>query len=277
MKRLILCLRALQIYFVILLALCSSNAIYLDCDYSIRNVSGFTNAYTCIAGFRPSSGNRDVLDVSQNHIEGYNNSDVTALIINESIAFAPHNVYRFFPNLVLYTIFNKNTSELARESLAGLKSLIGFDFGLNNLRIIEEDLFIDNPVINWIYFDNNPIQHVAFNVFDRPQLNYLYLNDTICIDGFSRDDPVTLDILKFRITVNCPPTFEMLERRIINGNLLQNIIALRIESEVEPMRTKLHEIEEEQRLLIQRVEDLELRNTTLGLHAVEKNVYLSQI
>lgn len=64
-------------------------------------------------------------------------------------------------------------SELTRESLTRLKGLIGFDFGLKNLRTIEEDLFIDNPLIKWIYFDNDPIQHLAYNVFDKSAIELL--------------------------------------------------------------------------------------------------------
>lgn len=249
--------RFLKTSFLILLALYSSNGVLLDCVYSDRIVGVIGNLYTCTAGILPSDGGRNVSDVTHRHLVGRDNDDVQALFIDESIAFTPRNIHSFFPNLVAFTIYNKNTAELTRESLKGLNDLRLFEFSYNSLRIVEPDLFIENPKIEWIHFGNNPIRHVGFNVFDNLQnLKSLYLDNTACIDELAIN-PVDLDILKFRILVNCPPTFEMLETKLVSGSILQNIITAHIEDEIDPIRDLLHEIEAEQISLLARVEILE--------------------
>lgn len=252
--------------FLILLALCSSNGILLDCVYTDSDIGVIGNLYTCTAGILSSPGNRDVSDVTHNHNGGRNNSDVKALIINEDIDFTPRNIHSFFPNLAAFIINNRNTAELTRESLKGLTSLRHFDFGINLLRVIEEDLFVENPLLQWIYFGSNPIRHVGFNVFDDlPNVNTLDMANTTCINLVAISPP-DLDNLKFRILVQCPPTFEMLEARLVSGSVLQNIITAHIEEEVDPIRDMLIEMEEEQRSLLARVEVLEEYRNETGYH-----------
>ncbi len=180
-----------------------------------------------------------------------------ALIFNENIEFTPFNIHTFFPNLEALDLLNKGTSELTRESLKGLNSLRLLNFGRNKLQTIETDLFIENPDMERLYFENNPLRHVAFNVFDDLQrLNFLDVTETLCIDQ-SATTIDQIDSLKFHILVQCPPTFEMLEEKVVNGSLLHKIVAALIDSNIDPIRDTLDKIEEEQRLLIERVDALE--------------------
>ncbi|XP_037029924.1 leucine-rich repeat-containing G-protein coupled receptor 5-like [Bradysia coprophila] len=247
-----------QTSFIILLALGLSNGIFLECDYALRSVGTIGNVYSCLARIHPSPGEKNVSDVSHNHLDGRVDADVESLILNDNIAFTPFNIQNFFPNLVAIDINGKGTLELTRESLKGLQSLRYFSFSRNQLQIIEPNLFIENPRIEWIYFDGNPIRHVAFNVFDHlEELRVLYMIETTCINEGANTDKNAVDLLKFRILVNCPPTFEMLEEKIVRSSLLQIIIAAQIDREIDPINEALEEIVEEQRLLIERVEALE--------------------
>lgn len=249
--------RFLGTSLVILLSLGLSNAIFLECDYGNRSVGTIGSIYTCLARFHPSPGEKNVTDVSHNHLDGRGDADVQALIFNDDISFTPFNIHQFFPNLVAIDINGRNTSELEKESLKGLQSLRFLSFSRNKLAIIESDLFSENPLIEWIYFEGNPIRHVAFNVFDHlERLRTLYMSDTTCIDEVATNLN-DVNLLKFRILVRCPPTFEMLEDKILKGSLLRSIIAAQIDKETDPIKEALEEIAEEQRLLIERVEALE--------------------
>lgn len=249
--------RFFQASLVILLWLSLSNAIYLECDYKNQPVGSIGTFYTCLAKFHPSPGEKNVTDVSHDHEDGRGDADVEALIFNEPLSFTPFNIYQFFPNLVAIDINGKETSELVRDNLKGLQSLKYFSFSRNKIQIIESDLFAENPLMESIYFDGNPIRHVAFNVFDDlKELRTLYMSDTTCINE-SATIPNAVDLLRFRILVYCPPTFEMLEEKIVNGSLLQSVIAARIQNEMDPIKEALDEIAEGQRLLIERVDALE--------------------
>lgn len=82
------------------------------------------------------------------------------------------------------------------------------------------------------------------------------MDNTTCISQYANNRS-DVDILKFRIIVNCPPTFDMVEKKFVNGSLLQNLIASRIEQEVDPILDVLNEIEGELRVISERVNVLE--------------------
>lgn len=173
--------RFLKISFMILLALCSSNAVILDCVYSYRTNGVVGNLYTCTARVLPSSSGRYVYDVSHNHLDDHDNSDVKSFIIDQTaVDFTPRNISNFFPNLIVFTAYNRNLSELTRESLAGLGSLRLFDFGNNNLRIIEQDLFEENLLIERLYFESNPIRYFI-KIIWLPLAFIFFVLQTCCI------------------------------------------------------------------------------------------------
>ncbi|KAG4077687.1 hypothetical protein HA402_015730 [Bradysia odoriphaga] len=247
-----------QTSFVVLLTLGLSNGIFLECDYALRPVGTIGSVYSCLATVHPSPAGRSVSNVSHNHLDDFGDADVLSLIFNDNIAFTPFNIQDFFPNLVAIDINGKGTSELTRESLKGLQSLRHFSFSRNQLQVIETNLFIENPLIESIYFEGNPIRHVAFNVFDHLEgLRTLYMSETTCINENATSDLNAVDVLKFRILVHCPPTFEMLEEKVVKSSLLQIIVAAQIDREIDPIHEALEEIVDEQRLLIERVEALE--------------------
>ncbi|KAJ6639147.1 hypothetical protein Bhyg_11887, partial [Pseudolycoriella hygida] len=256
-----------KLFFVISLTLYSTNGVILDCDYRMLPHGAYGSLYTCTAGILPSFGNRSITDVSHNHLDDRDNDDVKALVIAQMIPFTPLNIHVFFPNLISFAMYNTNTSELTSESLKGLEDLKLFDFGLEDLKLfdfgmntittIERDLFAANPSLESVSFERNPLMHVAPKVFDLPSLHTLNIRSTTCIDDLANNDRAAVDSLKFRVIVKCPPTFEMLEEAIINGDQLRNIVKAQVENEVDPIRDILKEIEIEQNLLAERVEALE--------------------
>lgn len=240
------------------MALCSVNCIYLDCNYRPRTFNDLGTLYSCdVVTIHPSGGNTTISDVSHNHVGDNGNGDVEALIFLVDIDFTPFRIEEFFPNLVYLSLRNRKTSTLKRESLLGLTHLRQLDFGGNGLRIVEPNLFEGNPDIQRVYFENNRIRHVAFNVFDNLEsLETLYMDDNDCIKE-NANVAGDIDLLKFHILVNCPPTIDMLEDRIVNGSLLKSIVTALIDEKIEPIVERMDEIERTQHDLIERVEDLE--------------------
>lgn len=230
----------------------------LDCTYSFILHEGIGDAYTCTARVISVGEPYDVTYVSDNHLEGQDHSTVRGLVFNQTLIFTPRNIHVFFENLEVYISRNTGLPDLTGATLTGLSNLRLLDFGGNNIKTIENDLFIANPFVEIIYFDLNPIRHVASEVFDNlNELHTLNMNDTTCISDFADNDKSKIDILKFRLIVNCPPTFVMTESKIIDGSVLQSKIQQRIDIALDPITAILLEIEEEQLLLQQRIEDLE--------------------
>lgn len=255
----------------------SSTGLILQCTYSLQGPD-----YRCAAqiNFDGVASSRVVTEVSQNHLDGKNNSDVTQLLITETfVGFIPLNVSAFFPILDRFDMRNASITEITRDSLRGLFRLRTFYAFRNLIERIGVDVFIDNPELQVIYFDNNPVRHVAHRVFDHlTQLITLGFSFDNCIGGGAYNRAAVV-LMMSRLLVNCPPTFEMIETQIINGELLQEqfivarnetdqriteeINAVRAETveEINAVRTdtdqQITELSEEIRVLRQRLDLLE--------------------
>ncbi|KAG4077682.1 hypothetical protein HA402_015725 [Bradysia odoriphaga] len=242
-----------------------SSGLMLECVYSTKIQDDIGLLYTCEARVVPVGDERYVFNISEKseHLEGFDNDDVEALEYNAPIGFTPRNVSSFFPNLQLIKANGIESDSLTREDLTGFARLRSLRFSGNNLKEIGNDLFIENPLLTLISFDNNQIRHVAHNVFDKlAGLRTLYMMNNSCIDQFVYNDPNMVPVVLFQILLECPPTFEMIEERIVNGNKLGLTVQSQIDTATATLHTKLEAIVEQLGLLEDRVELLE-RNSTI--------------
>jgi Leucine-rich repeat (LRR) protein len=58
----------------------------------------------------------------------------------------------------------------------------------NKLRLLPGGLFAKNPNLNWINLKGNQLQVISYTLFDNLVLNYLGLNENICINKFWSGD-----------------------------------------------------------------------------------------
>lgn len=228
---------------LLLLALLgSSTGVILQCNYTLSG-----SAYPCQAQVIFVGDSRAVTEVSHNHLAGKNNSDVTQLhIINQVVGFIPNNVSEFFPNLDYFDVFNTAVAEITRDSLKGLHRLRIFYADWNRIKSIGSDLFADNLELQEISFYSNPIKHVAHRVFDHlTQLKHLNFAHTACINSDASGRTATVQLI-LKLPISCPPTFEMIETQIVNGEMLE-----------EKFIVARNETDQQIRVLIQRLELLE--------------------
>lgn len=250
--------RFLKNVLVFLGLLVVANGLWLECNFVFTNQGELGRTYTCLANIVSIGDERSVSEMYGEHVDGQNDSSVHALLYNQIINFTPRNISSFFPNLRVLQANSINSSELRREDLEGFKSLTSLRFANNNLREIDNDLFIKNPLLTSIYFEHNPIRHVAHNVFDSlTELNTLYMFNTSCTSKFAANNRSDVELLKFRLLLECPPTFRMTEERIVNGDALSDKVKFQIDNELDIFYTKLEAMEEQQSDLEQRVKVLE--------------------
>lgn len=180
----------------------------LDCEYLLVD----DVEYSCFARVYFIGDSKLVTNVSQNHMSGRGNRDVTNIYFphNQAIPFTPSGIHLFFPNIELLDLSNCGV-QLKREHLEGLKNLKYLFFNGNNLEVVESDLFIGNPLLRYINFQSNPIRHIAHNVFDHlHSLTFLDFHRSTCIDQWAAGRAEVL-ALQSRLIQYCPPTFEMSE------------------------------------------------------------------
>lgn len=256
-------LRFLQVALITFSMVTICNGIILDCEYSFKDNWNIANIYTCTARIISVGDYRNVSDVTFNHLDDLTNADVKGLIFeNQILDFAPFNIHSFFPNLESFDLSSGLVDELTSDHLTGLKELQQFRFENNTLRIIESNLFNENPLLTWISFDGNPVRHVGHNVFDELELLHslsLSGNDDACTNQTASNSRTDVDLLLFQLIVKCPPTFEMTENKIVNGLPLQEKIdqQIALKVDLDPITATLLQIEENLRELELRVEELE--------------------
>lgn len=132
------------------------------------------------------------------------------------------------------------------------------------VQVIESDLFTESPTWIAISFNRNLVRHVGHGAFDNlPNLTHLHFTDTTCINQVTTT-LTAAELIKFRFIVNCPPTFEMTETKIIQGNQLQGQTEHQIEDHLNPLNTtvlahhaEIQSLLNEVQLLRRRVDMLE--------------------
>lgn len=230
----------------------------LDCNYTMTSNWNSGSIYTCTARIVFLGDTREIVDVSYDHLPGLTNADVRGLnIINQSLTVVPRGISNFFPNLQSLYLFDVSVDEVTNSDLTGLGGLKQFRLAAN-VQTIESDLFINNPLLESIEFTTNPIQHVAHHVFDNlVNLTSLHLTKATCIDESTVKNRADTKLLTFKLIVNCPPSFEMTETKIVDGNRLQNKVDERVGLKTDPLVELLLESEKRVEELEGRVEALE--------------------
>jgi hypothetical protein len=242
----------------------SSEALILDCTYSVRGFFNLPNLYTCTARVVFIGDPRHVTEVSTNHLPGRNNNDVLGISIqNQNLKFLPRNISNFFPNTQGFDVNYCGLEKIEKEDISGFKNLSTFYPADNNIRLIPNDMFEDNPLINFIAMGRNPIRHIAANVFDNLPLTELYLNPLSCINAEAVNRSNVKDLI-FKVAVSCPPTFEMNFERIQARLQLENNcdqcerrIDEQISERINPLTWKMFEMDQSLQKLEERVFTLE--------------------
>lgn len=239
----------------------SSNAAMLDCTYSVMNFWFVNGLYCCTARLVLLGDPFVVNDVSQNHLADNSNSNVTGLrIIHQDIKQLPRDLENFYPNLESIDLQASKVEAISKDDLKGLLNLKQLHLNDNKIKVIESDLFADSPLMVAISFYNNPVVHVAHNVFDNlPELKTLHFELSICCSqGAFANRDLVLTLIS-RLTIKCPPSFDMTINKILNGEFFQKKIAEEIEKVVNPLWWKQYESDQRLAKLEEKIRLLEGR------------------
>lgn len=234
-----------KLLLVILSLLSVSEGLILNCIYSSSFTWTVANLYTCKASIVFVGNPTNVTGVSLNHLEGKTNDDVTGLFISQSsMDLMPQNIEHFFPNLQSI-IVERSLVAINRQDIEVFPDLKELNLFNNSITHINVDLFGSNPKLQSISFSFNPIQHVAHNVFDHlSDLEILIFWNTSCISQSAIENRKAVTALTFRVAVDCPPTFEMINTAVLGSVEFEEIVEKRIEARLQPVYTRVKKLEE---------------------------------
>lgn len=228
----------------------ASNALILDCTYSVTSSWILPNLYTCAARVIFIGDPYFVTDVSTNHLANMNNSDVKGIqILSQSVDFIPFGFVNFFPNLESVNMQFSTVKTVSKESFDSLRELKELIMNNNQVQVVESNLFDGNPLMIAISFTTNPVRHVGHGVFDNLKyLTHIHFGSTTCIND-SGSTRASAEMLMFRIFVSCPPTLQMTENRLIEGGQFQNQTEQLITDSLNPLKVTLIVLLEEVQML----------------------------
>jgi BspA type Leucine rich repeat region (6 copies) len=217
-----------------------------------------TNLYTCRARV-VITGNLEIISgVSQNHMPNRNNNDVKGISIRDMmVTQLPQNFHQFFPNLQSIDLQQSQVEWISQVHFKNLAQLAQIHFNANSIHTLESNLFIYNPTLIAVMFNNNPIRHVGFEVFeDLPLLTDLQFRSTTCINQQAQNQ-TSISNLIFQLYANCPPTFEMIEAKIIDND--QRNITEQIVERVNPVVMSVFHMTQELNVIHRQLDDLQTR------------------
>lgn len=185
----------------------------LDCEYLTNNeIQYFTLGpdYQCKAtvNFNVDSDKTKVTNVSQNHLQGKTNNDVTFLgIRRQDLEFFPKDIEKFFPNLKAIDVGFSEIKKITKDDLGKFPNLRYIDFYKNELTELDDDLFDATPNLQLINFGNNKIQKVGQNTFKPLEtLQKLFFHSgSSCVREYAEFRERVIKLIA-KISVSCPPT-----------------------------------------------------------------------
>lgn len=195
-----------------LLAVMNSQAVLLDCTYSMMSVWNMGSIYTCTGKLFLFGDPRSIIEVGGEHKTAKSNANVLQVSIRDKkVKIIPQHLGAYFPNLESLDMMNSGVEDVSRADFMGLPKLKQLCLQGNEVKVLDNDLFAANPVLVYISFYNNPINHIGHGVFDNlKELTNIELhgNSNTCLSSYAYNRPATLALIT-KIQINCPPTFEM--------------------------------------------------------------------
>lgn len=196
------------------------DCIILDCTYSVK-ITWVESYYHCQARIIAVGHERNISEVSSNHLAGYNNLNVSSIDFSHQVVrLPPRNIEAFFPNLACYRLFTSQTEVIHPNDINKLPELKYYMCQTNpKVTKIPPNMFADNPKLAGIAFNSaNQIHHVAYNVFDHlDKLTYLYIEGPCINLAVANNRPLVVSNL-FNIFKACPPSLEMLNEQLSQRN-----------------------------------------------------------
>lgn len=152
------------------------------------------------------------------------------------IHYFPRGLGKIFKNLKAIQLYNIGLKTIHQSDLKDFPNLMNILFRLNNVEILEKDLFKFNPKLEVINFEFNPISHIDPNVFVKLiNLRTLYLGRNTCASIAANNNSTAVQKVIETLKTKCISSdFTLLELKIKN-----------LEMESENLKEKLKKLEKE--------------------------------
>ncbi|CAH1735243.1 unnamed protein product [Chironomus riparius] len=199
-------------YLLFLLCLFSiikySKSVNIKCNFIWSTYSSVDTVYTCKVtnDLRITQPDDAVIeDVSGTHLSGYDNDNVNAFHVdNKTMGYFPKDLDKFFKNLKAIYIINNKINQISHTHLKPLQNLVFLSLFRNQIEILEDGLFDNNPDMQVLWYESNKIIHVGKSVFNNMNnLTYLVFDSNLCINAGAHNSHTDVQILVESLKTKC--------------------------------------------------------------------------
>lgn len=182
-----------------------SSAVEIKCSYD----TAFWDVgplYTCRGEVINPDNQKTVTEISGTHMDGRNFADVKAFTIcnQKSLTTIPRGLEMIFPNLEAFRWSHGIISEIDASAFKKFSNLRVINLGDNKIVTLDYDLFHHTRKIQWIYFDNNLLEHVGHDLLTGlTDLTFVDFGMNPCIHAWA-DTPQEIQQINLQLPIECP-------------------------------------------------------------------------
>jgi Leucine rich repeat len=172
-----------------------TTAVRIECRFQdALLILDFGRIYTCLVVGITLTGNRELEEVTGNHVDFRTNADVKQLDFGwtwpsncHNLTFIPQKITNFFPNYIGMMFWSScNIRTLTGDDLKDNPNLEYFFVRHNSIQRIPGDFFQFNRKLTFAFFGNNIIEHVGTDLFTHlTSLTSLFFFQNTCIDEYA--------------------------------------------------------------------------------------------
>ena len=190
----------------------SINAVHFECKFEIGEWFVIGVAYNCEPKVTSSPSGTYLDSVSGVHLEGKNNFDVRTLDVrSQRLSNIPFNLADYFPNLEGIQWHSSNLQFISLSDLKPFPNLKLFSSHSNPLIVLDGDLFMGTPKIQWLSFYNNTIESVGYRLISSLySLAYANFQSNACINRVMTH-PAMMGELIQELKEKCPSPTDPVE------------------------------------------------------------------
>jgi len=182
--RLLLCLLSMSIY---------SSTLNLECNFNMHSYATISLVYRCEVTTNVSIKSPEdavIESVSGTHMSGKSNDDVIAFNAESKVVeYLPKGLEKFFKNLKVIRISIGQFKEISQLDLKPFPNLLYLQLDSNYIEILEDNLFVNHPNMQVVWFQSNKMLHIGKNVFNKMnKITWLGFGSNPCIDTYANDD-----------------------------------------------------------------------------------------
>jgi hypothetical protein len=174
-----------------------------DCQFRSHSFNYVGSFYTCFSTITGTGST--LLEIKGTHEAGKSDSDIEGLIFeNQPLNDMPKGIENYFLNLKAIYIINSNLASISPSDLPFPK-LVYFFPQSNKISSVDGNLFVNNPKLIRIGFNNNEIQHVGRDLLTGlKDLKYVDFRVNPCINK-EANTPEEIQELNRQLPISCPP------------------------------------------------------------------------